>query len=134
MMMRFGWGCRHLIIPIRLPRGFQNPPAFPCKSNSSTRRPATKPPPCHFHIIYDLQCCNKTLSVIFANRLDKTLQDIVYKLVPELFLREMHRRQRFYRDHPVEAAKATPEARGEDTERTIFSPSDIISLSIEYIR
>lgn len=46
----------------------------------------------------------------------------------------MRRRQRFYRNHPVEAAQATPEERGEDTERTIFSPSDTISLSIEYIR
>ncbi|XP_018318400.1 polycomb group protein Psc-like isoform X2 [Agrilus planipennis] len=67
-------------------------------------------------------------------KLDKTLQDIVYKLVPELFLNEMLRRQRFYQKHPEAAAKATPEDRGEDTERTIFSPRDSISLSIEYIR
>lgn len=67
-------------------------------------------------------------------RLDKTLQDIVYKLVPELFLKEMTRRRRFYQSHPEAAAKATPEERGEDTERTIFNPNDTISLSIEYIR
>lgn len=66
-------------------------------------------------------------------KLDKTLQDIVYKLVPELFLREMARRQRFYGQRPELAAKVTPEERGEDTERTIFNPKDLISLSIEYI-
>ncbi|XP_031330632.1 polycomb complex protein BMI-1-A-like [Photinus pyralis] len=67
-------------------------------------------------------------------KLDKTLQDIVYKLVPELFLNEMKRRQRFYRDQPDLAAKVTLEERGEDTERTIFNPRDTISLAIEYIR
>lgn len=66
--------------------------------------------------------------------MDKTLQDIVYKLVPELFIKEMQRRQRFYQDHPDLMAKCTPEERGEDTERTIFNPKDLISLSIEYVR
>ncbi|XP_066257669.1 polycomb group protein Psc-like [Euwallacea similis] len=67
-------------------------------------------------------------------KLDKTLQDIVYKLVPELFLREMVRRKEFYRDHPQIAGKVSPEGRGEDTERTIFNPQEMISLSMEYIR
>lgn len=66
--------------------------------------------------------------------MDKTLQDIVYKLVPELFINEMARRQRFYQGHPELAVKCTPEDRGEDTERTIFNPKDLISLSIEYVR
>ncbi|KAF2882009.1 hypothetical protein ILUMI_24157 [Ignelater luminosus] len=66
-------------------------------------------------------------------KLDKTLQDIVYKLVPELFLNEMTRRQHVYQNHPELAAKVTPEERGEDIERTIFNPRDMISLSIEYI-
>ncbi|KAK5638759.1 hypothetical protein RI129_013054 [Pyrocoelia pectoralis] len=66
-------------------------------------------------------------------KLDKTLQDIVYKLVPELFLNEMKRRQRFYEDHSDLSTKVTPEERGEDTERTIFNPRDTISLAIEYI-
>ncbi|KAF5285473.1 hypothetical protein FQA39_LY16647 [Lamprigera yunnana] len=66
-------------------------------------------------------------------KLDKTLQDMVYKLVPELFLNEMKRRQRFYENHSELATKVTPEERGEDTERTIFNPRDTISLSIEYI-
>ncbi|KAL3271033.1 hypothetical protein HHI36_021533, partial [Cryptolaemus montrouzieri] len=66
-------------------------------------------------------------------KLDKTLQDIVYKLVPGLFLAEMLRRKRFYAERPGEAGRVSPEQRGEDTERTIFNPQDRISLSLEYI-
>lgn len=58
----------------------------------------------------------------------------MYKLVPELFLREMTRRKQFYQQYPQIAARVTPEERGEDTERTIFNPQDCISLSIEYVR
>lgn len=64
---------------------------------------------------------------------DKALQDIVYKLVPGLFQREMQRRQAFYSSRPGPAASATPEQRGEDTERIIFSPEDVISFSLEYM-
>ncbi|CAG9770223.1 unnamed protein product [Ceutorhynchus assimilis] len=67
------------------------------------------------------------------SRLDKTLQDIVYKLVPELFFREMFRRKKSYKDYPHIAARVSPEERGEDTERTIFNPQEMISLSLEYI-
>ncbi|CAH1645023.1 unnamed protein product [Spodoptera littoralis] len=63
---------------------------------------------------------------------DKALQDIVYKLVPGLFQKEMERRQQFYSSRPGPAATATPEQRGEDTERIIFSPEDVISFSLEY--
>ncbi|KAG7311633.1 hypothetical protein JYU34_002681 [Plutella xylostella] len=63
---------------------------------------------------------------------DKALQDIVYKLVPGLFQREMERRQQFYASRPGPAASATPEQRGEDTERIIFSPEDVISFSLEF--
>lgn len=65
-------------------------------------------------------------------KLDKALQDIVYKLVPGLFQKEMERRQKFYASRPGPAASATPEQRGEDTERIIFSPEDVISFSLEY--
>lgn len=65
-------------------------------------------------------------------KLDKALQDIVYKLVPGLFQKEMERRQNFYSSRPGPAATATPEQRGEDTERIIFSPEDVISFSLEY--
>lgn len=67
-------------------------------------------------------------------RLDKTRQDIVYKLVPQLFFKEMLRRKTLYKDHPEIAAKVSPEERGEDIERTIFNPEEMISLSLEYIR
>ena len=66
--------------------------------------------------------------------MDKTLQDIVYKLVPGLFVKEMYRRKEFFQNRPALAPKVSPEERGEDTERTIFNPQDAISLSIEYIR
>ncbi|XP_022251274.1 uncharacterized protein DDB_G0284459-like isoform X1 [Limulus polyphemus] len=67
-------------------------------------------------------------------RADKTLQDIVYKLVPGLFQNEMKRRRDFYSSHPTEAACVTcQEDRGELTEqRVIYSSEDTISLSLEY--
>ncbi|XP_076326055.1 uncharacterized protein LOC143233582 [Tachypleus tridentatus] len=67
-------------------------------------------------------------------RADKTLQDIVYKLVPGLFQNEMKRRRDFYSTHPIEDACVTShEDRGELTEqREIYSPEDTISLSLEY--
>lgn len=65
-------------------------------------------------------------------KLDKALQDIVYKLVPGLFQREMARRREFYASRPELAADVTPEQRGEDTERIVFSPEDVISFSLEY--
>ncbi|KAJ8011132.1 hypothetical protein DPEC_G00055010 [Dallia pectoralis] len=68
-------------------------------------------------------------------RSDKTLQDIVYKLVPGLFKDEMKRRRDFYATHPsVDAGNISNEERGEvaDEEKTIIT-DEIISLSIEYI-
>ncbi|KAH8253681.1 hypothetical protein KR032_006466 [Drosophila birchii] len=63
---------------------------------------------------------------------DTTLQAIVYKLVPGLYERELMRKRAFYKDRPEDAALATPEQRGDDTEHLIFSPSDDMSLSLEY--
>lgn len=65
-------------------------------------------------------------------RSDTTLQAIVYKLVPGLYERELMRKRAFYKDRPADAAMATPEQRGEDTEHLIFSPSDYMSLSLEF--
>ncbi|XP_022240414.1 uncharacterized protein DDB_G0284459-like [Limulus polyphemus] len=67
-------------------------------------------------------------------RADKTLQDIVYKLVPGLFRNEMKRRRDFYETNPEAAAHVTcQEDRGELTEqRVIYTPDDSISLSLEY--
>jgi len=72
------------------------------------------------------------LLVFFLSRSDTTLQAIVYKLVPGLYERELMRKRAFYKDRPEEAALATPEQRGDDTEHLIFSPSDDMSLSLEY--
>lgn len=46
----------------------------------------------------------------------------------------MKRRQLFYQKHPELAVKMTPEERGEDTERIIYNPRDLISLSLERVR
>lgn len=42
-------------------------------------------------------------NILFSKyRSDKTLQDIVYKLVPGLHAEEMHRRKKFYKHNPPE--------------------------------
>ncbi|XP_063375788.1 polycomb group protein Psc-like [Cydia fagiglandana] len=87
----------------------------------------------HLQISRYCPVCDVQINVAKPNfRLDKALQDIVYKLVPGLFQKEMERRQQFYSSRPGPAASATPEQRGEDTERIIFSPEDVISFSLEY--
>ncbi|XP_014255782.1 polycomb group protein Psc-like [Cimex lectularius] len=65
-------------------------------------------------------------------RLDKTLQDIVYKLVPGLFRNEMQRRRDFYKNHPYRDEHLDPESRGVGLDRLIYSPDDLISLSLEF--
>ncbi|XP_016342856.1 polycomb complex protein BMI-1-B-like isoform X2 [Sinocyclocheilus anshuiensis] len=67
-------------------------------------------------------------------RSDKTLQDIVYKLVPGLFKNEMKRRRDFYAEHPVDATNGSNEDRGEvaDEDKRIIADDEIISLSIEF--
>ncbi|CAB3370278.1 Hypothetical predicted protein [Cloeon dipterum] len=67
-------------------------------------------------------------------RSDKTLQDIVYKLVPGLYHAEMQRRRDFYAKHPDEVWRTSPEERGTTKERLIFSPQDQFSLSLEYLK
>ncbi|KAL7823095.1 hypothetical protein AOLI_G00261560 [Acnodon oligacanthus] len=68
-------------------------------------------------------------------RSDKTLQDIVYKLVPGLFKNEMKRRRDFYAEHPsVDVTNGSNEDRGEvaDEDKRIITDDEIISLSIEF--
>ncbi|CAN7939117.1 unnamed protein product, partial [Ixodes hexagonus] len=68
-------------------------------------------------------------------RVDNTLQDIVYKVVPGLYQREMKQRREFYEQHPDAAAKVPcPEDRGvvDASTRLIFSPDDTVSVSLEY--
>ncbi|XP_043911221.1 polycomb group RING finger protein 2 [Protopterus annectens] len=72
---------------------------------------------------------------LLSIRADKTLQDIVYKLVPGLFKDEMKRRRDFYAAYPTtDVANGTNEVRGEVAEenRRILREDEIISLSIEF--
>ncbi|KAG8182888.1 hypothetical protein JTE90_004254 [Oedothorax gibbosus] len=70
-------------------------------------------------------------------RSDQTLQDIVYKLVPDLFKNEMKRRRDFYQqqdDLVLESIPSSSEKRGDvwGCDRLIFTPDDVISVSLEY--
>ncbi|KFQ96284.1 Polycomb group RING finger protein 2, partial [Nipponia nippon] len=68
-------------------------------------------------------------------RSDKTLQDIVYKLVPGLFKDEMKRRRDFYAAYPMaEVPNGSNEDRGEVSEQDKGNLTDdeIVSLSIEF--
>ncbi|EHB09673.1 Polycomb group RING finger protein 2 [Heterocephalus glaber] len=65
---------------------------------------------------------------------DKTLQDIVYKLVPGLFKDEMKRRRDFYAAYPLtEVPNGSNEDRGEvlEQDKGALSDDEIVSLSIE---
>ncbi|KAB0794630.1 hypothetical protein PPYR_11469 [Photinus pyralis] len=64
-------------------------------------------------------------------RPDKTLQDIVYKLVPRLFQNEMCRRREFYTSHP-DARPSDLEQCGEASYQHILSPDETICLSLNY--
>ncbi|XP_064613942.1 LOW QUALITY PROTEIN: polycomb complex protein BMI-1-like [Liolophura sinensis] len=68
-------------------------------------------------------------------RQDKTLQDLVYKLVPGLFKGEMKRRRDYYVDKPgATPTFLTAEGRGEAVglhERVIYTDDEMISLSLE---
>ncbi|KAK1160250.1 polycomb complex protein BMI-1-like isoform X1, partial [Acipenser oxyrinchus oxyrinchus] len=72
---------------------------------------------------------------LLSIRADKTLQDIVYKLVPGLFKDEMKRRRDFYAANPTaDTANGSNEDRGEvqEEEKRIITDDEIISLSIEF--
>ncbi|ESO82102.1 hypothetical protein LOTGIDRAFT_135322 [Lottia gigantea] len=65
-------------------------------------------------------------------RADKTLQDLVYKLVPGLFESEMANRRKFYGEHPEECEDATLEDRGEACmEKSEEVEEEQISLVLE---
>ena len=89
------------------------------------------------HLNTEAHCpsCKHVLNKAKPNiKADKALQDIVYKLVPGLYHKEMRKRREFYKRHPEHADFATPEQRGEDVSgRLIFAPEDAVSLSLEYL-
>ncbi|GJQ81920.1 hypothetical protein Trydic_g20388 [Trypoxylus dichotomus] len=64
-------------------------------------------------------------------RPDKTLQDVVYKLVPRLFQNEMQRRRDFYMAHP-EVKPSGLEQRGETSYQHLLTPEETICLSLNY--
>nr|XP_033773489.1 polycomb group RING finger protein 2 [Geotrypetes seraphini]XP_033773490.1 polycomb group RING finger protein 2 [Geotrypetes seraphini]XP_033773491.1 polycomb group RING finger protein 2 [Geotrypetes seraphini] len=72
---------------------------------------------------------------LLSIRSDKTLQDIVYKLVPGLFKDEMKRRREFYSTYPLpDVLGDSTVTRGELTEqeKVVLKDDDIVSLSIEF--
>ncbi|XP_071492882.1 uncharacterized protein [Diadema antillarum] len=71
-------------------------------------------------------------------RSDKTLQNLVYKLVPSMFKGEMKRRREFYKTHPQAStslsSNVSREERGEmdEQELIIYTDDEHLSLSLEY--
>lgn len=69
-------------------------------------------------------------------RPDKTKQNLVYKLVPNLFKAEMKRRRDFYAEHPEAGASMrgpnANELRGAVGDLPILTNEEQISLSLEY--
>ncbi|KAF4522574.1 hypothetical protein B566_EDAN012865 [Ephemera danica] len=65
-------------------------------------------------------------------RSDRTLQDIVYKLVPGLFQKEMQLRRQFYADHPDVAATSREDAGDALDSYYFYSADDQVSLSLQY--
>ncbi|XP_064613882.1 polycomb group protein Psc-like isoform X2 [Liolophura sinensis] len=67
-------------------------------------------------------------------RADKTLQDLVYKLVPGLYKNEMKRRREYYVKHPddVKRIRLSGEAVGNEAkDRVIYTEDERISVSLE---
>ncbi|KAL7643711.1 UNVERIFIED_CONTAM: hypothetical protein RMT77_005717 [Armadillidium vulgare] len=64
-------------------------------------------------------------------REDRTLQDVVYKLVPDLFRNEMARRVQFYKEHPEAGGDKIEQSLRE--RRHFFHVDDQISLSLEFL-
>ncbi|XP_017768909.1 PREDICTED: flocculation protein FLO11-like [Nicrophorus vespilloides] len=64
-------------------------------------------------------------------RPDKTLQDIVYKLVPKLFQNEMQRRRQYYSDHP-DIKPSGLEQCGEASYQHLLTPDESICISFNY--
>ncbi|KAJ8973010.1 hypothetical protein NQ317_004608 [Molorchus minor] len=64
-------------------------------------------------------------------RPDKTLQDIVYKLVPRLFQNEMQRRREFYDKHP-EVKPSNLEQCEEASYQHLLTPEETVCLTLSY--
>ncbi|KAG9474057.1 hypothetical protein GDO78_004384 [Eleutherodactylus coqui] len=73
---------------------------------------------------------------LLSIRSDKTLQDIVYKLVPGLFRDEMKRRREFYASYARKEANSgsssEPGDKGTETREMVVHEEESISLSIQF--
>jgi polycomb group RING finger protein 4 len=66
-------------------------------------------------------------------RVDHTLQDLVYKLVPGLFTHEMRKRRDFYARNPDEdGSSSKKDMKLAVLERTIYTEDEQISLALEF--
>lgn len=63
-------------------------------------------------------------------RLDHTLQDIVYKLVPGLFKDEMTRRREYYKDSPT--IRSAEIRQQQQRHRVIFSADEMFSVCLQF--
>ncbi|CAG0888890.1 unnamed protein product [Darwinula stevensoni] len=64
-------------------------------------------------------------------KVDKTLQDIVYKLVPGLFQNEMQRRRTFYAEHPENTPSDKEESGDASDQRyLVYTAGDHFSISL----
>lgn len=64
-------------------------------------------------------------------RPDKTLQAVVYKLVPGLFQKEAQKRNEFYTEHP-DAKPSELEQNEEATYQYLLTPQETICVSLVY--
>lgn len=69
----------------------------------------------------------------YAIRPDRVLQAIVYKLIPNLFEKEMSRRRSFYDMHPQHSRSLSPEKRGDITLNAyVLQEEDRFSIELQY--
>lgn len=67
-------------------------------------------------------------------KLDFTLQNIVYKLVPGLYEKEMARRRKFYATRPSTTARYKSEMFGDIPPSKTIKPDDMLNVSITWSR
>lgn len=72
----------------------------------------------------------------FLNRLktDVTLQNIVYKLVPGLYEKEMARRRKFYAARPTQPPRYKSEMFGDIPPSKTIKPDDMLNISIAWAK
>lgn len=88
----------------------------------------------------DRPCCPECNLEIkdkrFLNRLktDVTLQNIVYKLVPGLYEREMARRRKFYAQRPSPTTRYKSEMFGDIPPSKMIRPDDMLNVGIIWLK